>query len=123
MPIRYLKNKNVLILYPSGRFDLEQSRHIDQELQNLASTESSSNFLLNMEGVDYVNSYGLKVIVNTYRNFKNEGRLFALCNLSNATRKVFDLIGHFEMFEMFTTEKEGVDYLNNIENNSSLNTQ
>jgi anti-anti-sigma factor len=78
MPIRYLKNKNVLILYPSGRFDLEQSRHIDQELQNLASTESSSNFLLNMEGVDYVNSYGLKVIVNTYRNFKMRVRFICV---------------------------------------------
>lgn len=123
MPIRYLKKKNVIILYPSGRFNLEQSRHIDQELQNLATIESSSNFLLNMEGVDYVNSHGLKVIVNTYRIFKNEGRVFALCNLSNATRKVFDLIGHFDMFEIFNSENEGVNFLNNKENISSLNTQ
>ena len=111
MPLHYNKTDNIVIIYPSGRLDFEQSNNIDRDLQNLSSIESDSNFLLNMSAVDYVNSYGLKVILKTYNNFKQDGRLFALCNINNTTRKLFDLIGQDDMFEVFNSEKEGLDFL------------
>jgi anti-anti-sigma factor len=111
MPLSYTKTENVLILYPTGRLDLEQSAFLEREIENLLSKEAGSNFLINMAGVDYINSYGLRIIIKTYMDLRDEKRILAICNINNAIRKLLDVIGRTDMFEVFDSEAEGVDYL------------
>ncbi|HOP65222.1 MAG TPA: STAS domain-containing protein [Spirochaetota bacterium] len=111
MPLDYTKTENVVIIYPSGRLDIEQSSYLEIELEKLVSLEKESNFLFNMAGVDYVNSYSLKMILNTYLDLRNKGRHLAVCNINSVIRKLLNIIGHDDMFEVFNSEAEGVDFL------------
>ena len=73
MPLSYTKTENVIVIYPTGRLDLEQSAFLGREIENLLSAESESNFLINMAGVDYINSYGLRIIIKTYMDLRRKG--------------------------------------------------
>lgn len=111
MPLEYTKTENVVIVYLNGRLDILQSKFVDREIDRLIALESKGNFLFNMAGVEYVNSYGLRVIVKTFITLNQSGRKFAVCNINNAVRKLFEVIGNVDIFEIFNSEKEAIEYL------------
>ncbi len=111
MPLDYTKTENIVIVYLTGRIDVLQSKYLDRELEQLIDMEANSNVLFNMAGVEYVNSFGLKVIVKTFITLNRNGRKFAVCNINNAVRKLFEIIGNVDIFEIFDSETAAIEYL------------
>ena len=65
------------LIFLEGRLDANWAGHLDDYLNNLVR-EGSYRFKLNMSGVQYLSSAGIRILVNQYKNIKKLGGLFVL---------------------------------------------
>lgn len=115
MEFNFKKNGNIVIIYLKGRLDVHYSIYIEQEINKLISFESTSHFLMNMEDVEYISSTGLRVFVLTMRVLNKDNRKLILCNINNAVRKIFEVVQMIDMFNIFNSESDAVEFLKKIE--------
>ena len=111
MEFNFRKSGNAIIIYLKGRMDVHQSAEIETELGKLMTFESTSHFLLNLTEVEYVSSSGLRIIVNAMKFLKGGKRKFVICNLNNAVKKIFEVVQLTDMFDIFDSEEDALDYL------------
>lgn len=111
MKLSYKKKDNAAVVYLKGRIDIVQSQFIDREIETLIAMEPAGNFLFDLTEVEYINSYGLKVLFKTYLALKNQGRTLALCNINNTVRKLFQILTNIDDLAIFDSEEAGIAFL------------
>jgi anti-anti-sigma factor len=79
-------------LFLEGRLDANWAGHLDDYLNDLVR-EGSHRILLNMHGVQYLSSAGIRILVNQYKKIKKIGGLFCLVELSGAVAEVLNMVG------------------------------
>jgi anti-anti-sigma factor len=94
----------VTVVDVEGKMTTTTSPEADSYLKELLA-DGVSQLLLNLEGVDFIASTGLRVILATGK--KLGGRL-ALCNLNPTVADVFRMSGFGQMFDVFDTEEEAL---------------
>lgn len=114
MEFNFKKNGNAIIIYLKGRLDVHQCVDIEQEISKLISFETTSHLLFNMKDVEYISSSALRIFVVTMRILKERERKLVLCNINNAVRKIFEVVQLTDMFNLFNSEDEAVEFLKTI---------
>jgi anti-anti-sigma factor len=89
----------VRILVLKGRLDTETAADLELTLQDLLGT-GERYFLLDLAGIGYVSSAGLRVLLGLAKKLDGKGSL-RLCGLSAAVRQVFDVAGFGKLFAIF----------------------
>ncbi len=115
MEFNFKKAGNTVIVYLKGRLDVNYSAEIEKEMGKLIAFESGSHFLINMKDVQYVSSSGLRIFVLFVKALKEDGRKFVLCNINNTIKKVFEVIQITDMFHIFNSEDEAMQFLKGID--------
>lgn len=111
MELNLKKAGNEIIIYLEGRLDVHLSADIEKEINKLISAEPSCNFILNLKDVEYMSSSGLRIFVSTMRILKESKRKLVLCNMNNAVKKIFEVVELTDMFDIFNSENEALDFL------------
>ena len=87
----------------SGRIDAVESHRLDDALQ--AHFSSSSNLLVDLRDVDYLDSSGLASLVRAWRTATSTGNQFRLLLPSNHdARRIFTLTGFDTVFDLVDPE-------------------
>jgi len=106
-----MSNKNVgdiTVILLNGKMNTATSSDADAHLSQLIAG-GSNKLILNMEGVDYISSSGLRVILASGKKISaSEGRL-AFCNLNPSVGEVFRISGFNSIFPVFGSEQEALD--------------
>jgi anti-sigma B factor antagonist len=74
-----------------------------------AASAENRNVVLNMKGVDYVDSSGLGTLVAAHSTLNNAGGGLALMNLSKRSAELLILTKLATVFRIFDDEKSAVD--------------
>ncbi len=88
------RNKGLLVA-PIGRIDSNTSGELERALLARAV---EPRLVVDLSGVEYVSSAGLRVFLMLARNVKASGGTLVLCALSASVRQVFDLAGFTTLF-------------------------
>ena len=96
---------NVWLVGVSGRLDQTQSSALEQRLQKLLS-EGKSRFIIDLSGVTYVNSGGLRCLVTIWRQARDHGGDVVLCGLSDRLAQVFTIVGFDKVFKIYSSRAE-----------------
>ncbi len=91
------------LIFLEGRLDANWAGHLDDYLNNLVR-EGSYRFKLNMSGVQYLSSAGIRILVNQYKNIKKLGGLFVLESLSPAVSEVLSMVGMINILTQVVSE-------------------
>ena len=83
-------------IYLEGRLDASWAGHLDDYLNGLVR-EGSHRLILNMSGVQYMSSAGIRTLVIQYKKIKNIGGLFLLEELSPGVSEVLEMVGMIRM--------------------------
>jgi len=83
-------------IFLEGRLDANWAGHLDDYLNGLVR-EGSYRLILNMAGVQYLSSAGIRILVGQYKKVKKIGGLFVLEELSNAVSEVLEMVGMLSM--------------------------
>ncbi|HRP67956.1 MAG TPA: STAS domain-containing protein [Turneriella sp.] len=103
-----LRTKEVgsyIIAYLKGRLDVHLSGEIEKDLMALSEKNPEADFILNLEGIEYMSSSGLRVLVALMRHLKTKKRQLKLCNMNQPVRKIFEVVELMDMFDIYDTEE------------------
>jgi anti-sigma B factor antagonist len=101
--------EGILILDLQGRLVAGESAGALRERGQQAATSDTRNVVLNMKGVDYIDSSGLGTLVAAHSTLAKAGGGLALMNLSKRSAELLILTKLATVFRIFEEEKAAVD--------------
>ena len=95
-----ISNQN-LIISLSGRLDTITSPQLEEEI-NCNSFDEIETVTLNMRGLEYISSAGLRVILMLYKKMTSIGGKLKLVNVNDMIMEIFTMTGMDSFLEIET---------------------
>jgi anti-anti-sigma factor len=109
-----IKRKNyVYTVELKGSLDSDSYQGLEEELLEIID-EKTKAVILDMKGLEYISSAGIRVILSTEKLLKRKGANFAMINLQPQIKKVFDAMKILPIFNIFEDMEEADKYLDEI---------
>ncbi len=93
----------VRVLGLEGRLDTDTSADLELAVQDLIDA-GANHFIVDLAGVGYVSSAGLRVLLMLAKKIDGSGSL-RLCGLNPTVRQVFDVAGFTQLFRISTNRE------------------
>ncbi len=94
--IDFKSENGTLVLYLKGRVDSSNATNIDREIEDVRTSVTHDKTIIDVNGLEYVSSAGLRVIL---RLLKLEPNL-KIINASNDIYEIFQMTGFTEMMKV-----------------------
>jgi anti-anti-sigma factor len=107
MEIRTRRVGDVTVADMTGRLDSRTSGPASTELNQLAQ-HASGKLLLNVAGVDYVSSAGLRAILVAAKLADVNGGALKVCDANPAVTRVMEVSGMHSLLHLHATEAEAL---------------
>ena len=107
MEISTKEMKRVSLLTVSGRVDSSTAPDLDKTFQALISA-GRSRLVVDMNGVEYLSSAGLRALVSAAKSAKASGGDVCVAQPSKRVREVLELAGLTSIFAMYDDLIEAV---------------
>ena len=88
---------DVLIVRPEGRIDTNTSEELERWLMSRIDG-SLKRLVVDMSGIDYISSAGLRVLLMTVKKLRGSGGQLVLGGLNPSVRQIFELAGFLSIF-------------------------
>ena len=99
LEIREERLDDVLVVAPRGRIDAVTSDELEPRLLAVVAGRGA-RLVVDMEGVEYISSAGLRVLLRLAKKAKEQSGRVVLSSLGPAVRQVFELAGFLALFEV-----------------------
>lgn len=99
MDINVERKNGTLIAQVAGRVDSANAREFEQALS--AAISDDSKVVLDLGGLAYISSSGLRVLLLVAKALRNKGAEFGLCSLSDPIREVFEISGFDKIIPIY----------------------
>lgn len=107
MQISRKEEKGIHIFSLDGRFDAHSAGDVEKEL-NLTISKGARKLLVDMDGVEYISSAGLRVLLAVAKKLKKEEGEIKICCLKPYVKEVFDIAGFTQIFKIYDTAEEAI---------------
>jgi anti-sigma B factor antagonist len=98
---------NVTVIKISGRIDTYSVPRLRQQL-TLTNEGARKNVVLDLAGVDFIDSSGLSTLVHTMKQCRGNGGDLRLCKTSQAVRMVLELTRLDKTLAIFPNQEGAV---------------
>jgi anti-anti-sigma factor len=98
----------IAVFVLSGRVDSSGAVELDDILHR-AVAEGKHNMILEMSGVAYMNSAGLRILADVMSANRERGGDLRLVGLNDRVRRVFEIIGFDKFFRVYNTVLEAME--------------
>ncbi len=103
---------NATVIYLYGRLDIFVAQAVEADIFDIMENNIGNHLILVLERLDYLSSSGLRIFISLKRVLGLSGCQLILCNRgNNAVNIFFRIINIKDMFTIFQTEEEAVQYL------------
>jgi anti-anti-sigma factor len=97
----------VCVLRPQGRLDGATGPVFEGDLSK-AIAGDANKLLLDMAGLNYISSAGLRIVLQAAKQMKSKGGRLALCSLKEQIKEVFDISGFSGLLDIAPTAEEAM---------------
>lgn len=97
MQLEISRREQRLLIAINGRLDTLTAPELDQCVQGELAQEKGE-VVLDLHGLDYVSSAGLRALLNLAKLVEGNGGKVAICGLRGEVQKVFELSGFIRIF-------------------------
>ena len=91
LSVETTRGGTVAVVAPSGELDLSGAAVLQAELDRLAGDEELGAVVLDLRGLEFVDSSGLRLVVLADMRAREAGRRFALVRGSDTVHRVFEI--------------------------------
>ena len=88
-----------VVLSPDGRLDTNTAKEFDERVSEVLA-EPPERLVVDMQGVDYVSSFGLRVILSTAKRMTATGGELVVCGLQPDVHTVFRVSGFLKVIKI-----------------------
>lgn len=114
LSIKIIKKKDyVYSVELKGSIDTETYQQLEEELKEIVDNKTKA-VILDMEGVNYISSVGIRVVIWAKQTLKQKNATFAMINLQPQIKKVFDVMRILPMFDIFDDMPEADKYIDQV---------
>jgi anti-anti-sigma factor len=99
--------QSVSVMKVKGRVDSETAPELDSALSKLLA-DGRNKIVLNLQGVDYLSSAGLRTLVKVLKGAQGSGGDVRLASVSEPIKGILLTVGMMQMFKLFSTSEEAV---------------
>lgn len=99
MQITHQDTAGATILSLLGRLDELATTEVEHAFTGVLNS-GSRGLIVDLEGVEYVSSSGLRILLMLMKAMKNQQRVLKLCNLSPFVAEVFEVSNFSVMFDV-----------------------
>jgi anti-sigma B factor antagonist len=85
------RNGTVAIVSPTGELDLSGAAVLEVELERLTADPELAALVLDMRGLEFMDSSGLRLVVLTDMRAREAGRRFSLVRGDETVHRVFEI--------------------------------
>jgi anti-sigma B factor antagonist len=107
MKIVHKKQDDILIVSVNGSLDAHTSGFAEKEMDILFK-KSKYRFLLDLSGVEYLSSTGLRVLLALTKQVKQMGGKIVLCRLAPFIKEIFEVTGFTTFIPIHESVEEGL---------------
>lgn len=100
----------VEVVHIEGFIDSHTFPEFERAL-NEGLERGSRRFLLNMQGLSYINSTGLGLLMSVYRQVKQESGGLVVSHMSEKITNIFNLLGFSRIIKIFPDEEQALQGL------------
>ena len=97
MTINKKQDGSALTIALEGRLDTTTAPELEQELSK--SLDGVTALTLDMAGLDYISSAGLRVLLSAHKTMMKQGEM-KLINLNEVVQEVFDVTGFSDILNI-----------------------
>ena len=101
------RNGSVAIVRPTGELDLSGAAVLETELDRLAEDPELATVVLDMRGLEFMDSSGLRLVVVADMRAREAGRRFSLVRGGETVHRVFEITRMSDRLD-FVDDPEGV---------------
>jgi len=108
MEVREKRVNGIYIIFLSGRFDAHSAPDIENRVTSLMS-ETNRSFILNLEGVDFISSGGIRVLVSLTKKLRKLGGNLILACVHPSVEDIIDMVDLRDFFTITETESVAIE--------------
>ncbi len=101
------KSGDVLVVAASGQINSANAAEIERSLLQWLE-EAETKWVLDMSGVEYISSAGLRVVLLVAKRLKQNGGHLVLCSLQPHVKEVFDISGFLAILDVAETRESAI---------------
>ena len=109
------KEQGVLVVSPVGSIDSNTYKILQSHLDSILSESCPEVIVFDMDGVNFISSMGIRVILKTRKWLKQKGGKVFMANLRPQIKVVFDIIRALPPERIFASIEELDDYLGHMQ--------
>jgi anti-sigma B factor antagonist len=109
LEIERTEREGIVILHANGRLIVGQPVSYLRDTISSLSTEGNNNVVLDLKGVDYIDSTGLGGLVICFTTLQKAGGALKLVNLNRRNIELLVLTKLSTVFETFENEQDAVN--------------
>ena len=102
------KEGDLLIVRPTGQLDSDSSPALEKALVD-ALDSGDRKLLIDMAGISYISSRGLRVFLLLAKRAKAVEARIAACSLQAFVKEVFELSGFHQLLDVFDSNSQAID--------------
>ncbi len=107
MEIRQSTDSDIVVLDLLGRLDELATPEVQHAFADLVN-QDAARVVLNMAGVEYISSSGLRVLLMLFRALGKRRGALKLCGLTPFVAEVFEVSNFASVFDIYPTRDEAV---------------
>jgi anti-sigma B factor antagonist len=112
------KMPRVFVLSPVGSLDSNTYGILEEKIDYLVREGDAKLITLDMAGVDYISSMGVRVVLKAQKLLKQGAGSLVMMHLQPQIKKVFEIINALPSLQIFSSIQELDDYLTEMQRQS-----
>jgi anti-sigma B factor antagonist/stage II sporulation protein AA (anti-sigma F factor antagonist) len=101
---------DAVLMSASGRIDLSNAEAFKDAL-SASMARAKAALILDLSGVDYISSAGLRALMITFKAGKADGKAFGIAALQPLLLEIFTISRFNLVFPLFDTVRQAIDKL------------
>lgn len=107
MEITTRESGDVMVVDLTGRLDTQTSGSAADEL-NRVTEQGKNKLLLNLNGLEFISSAGLRVLLRTSKQVQGADGKLMVCQANGVVKEVMELSGFESFLQMHETEEDAL---------------
>ncbi len=107
MNISTKKEASALLVTVAGRMDAVTAPEFEKSILDFIA-QGERNFLINLSGLEYISSAGLRSILASAKRLKEQNGKLVFSGLQGHVKEVFSISGFHGIFKIYDSDAEGL---------------
>lgn len=108
MKLEFVVNKKTLIVRVCGELDMVAADYFRREVDENMEKNCCDNLVLNLDGVNFIDSSGLGVILGRYKKITALGGKLAIVGAPQQVKRILELSGILKIASAHENETEAL---------------